>query len=481
MTFEQQTIPAADLSVPMRSAAPRPEVRTVSAGSLLSPGEEGIFFCIDNYTMMFYDRSMIDVLAWLHIDYLIDDFMNVVFTQLCEQKEDVVFYFEGIRIQANKCNFYGYGDGDRSVFEKVMPRIRLEISGRGLDYLRDLKLYCVDEYLRDWDNVPKPARMTRCDFAFDFVNTYSDIIDVITEHCWQSHTPTRRLMMYKSQAMKYDIKKGSEHTIYIGSKGSKKLLRIYDKKLERMDRFGNYKENPYSNPDSWIRFELQARDDIAQNLCFNEKKEPLAVLKTIYESFCFAEKIGIGHDVSCYRPCKWWQEFFDWQHIASIVQNLYFDGFYMKDPKARAQDNAEKHLPGFLRDLTACDSNYIELLLSNYLEYLNSGTDYSNRTLTSLHSYLQPLGIDLYFSKQGYFIEDVAGRTFVCFRFPSFISDKVFYPPQYYDHVERLQTIITQDTSESQDLDKLTGMDRFYAMQKRVQAAFSSTKGGDQE
>lgn len=295
-----------------------------------------IYSKIDWYTAIFSDMSFNTVLRWLGLEDYITEFCENVYEQ-CQGLEDkYIFNFRGVRLETNQWNFYGEqiveGTMQEHLFDKVLPKIRLDISGSGLDNLRALGMD-VDTFLRTQTDengeyvMPQPSHVTRIDFAFDLVNYLPEFLDTLIEYCENNHTPADRVCIVSDRArsgcgIKYSIRKGGQKTLYLGATTSEKMLRVYDKKLQYTNPEGTQyvKENPYDNPDSWIRIELQCRKDTAHGLCFPENKQldHLAILKYIYDNYAFAEE---GTTQYNRRPAQFWVDLFDWDTIVAIIQN----------------------------------------------------------------------------------------------------------------------------------------------------------------
>lgn len=218
---------------------------------------------------------------------------------------------------------------DLSVFDMKVPRIRLDISGKGLDFLRNYRDDDLDVFLRSEDQMLPGQHVTRCDFAFDFVNYKPELLDQLVDYIQLNHTDADRLcIMNKTSAMAYKIRTGNEKTVYVGSPQSDKLLRVYDKKKQFTDPTGQFyiKENDYENPDSWIRVEWQLRNAWAGRVLYahyeDSEMNMLSVLKEIYKEYNFADLSTPAHRRQAH---PFWQGVFDdWNLIKSIIQNKSF-------------------------------------------------------------------------------------------------------------------------------------------------------------
>lgn len=283
--------------------------------------EGNIYTKIDWYSAMFQDMSFMDVLKWLHLDCFVSDFLVGMYERLSGFDEMFVFSYEGINLETRQYNFFGEDFEAENCFYKKVPKIRLDISGSGLNFLRSLGKYDPEIYLRDESNIPKPFHCTRCDFAFDLIDYKPEFLDQVIDYARNNHTEADRLCIYKLQTgIKYSIRTGGQKTIYLGASTSDKMLRIYDKRLQYIDQStGLYKKaNDYMNPASWIRVELQTRNKIAHGLCYGQG-DMLSIFRYIYDSYCFSDIESTTKDNR--KPADFWQNLFDWDVIPQIVQN----------------------------------------------------------------------------------------------------------------------------------------------------------------
>lgn len=283
--------------------------------------EGNIYTKIDWYSAMFQDMSFMDVLKWLQLDCFVSDFLVGMNERLSGFDEMFVFSYEGINLETRQYNFFGEDLEVENCFYKKIPKIRLDISGSGLDFLRSLGKYDPEIYLRDESNIPQPFHCTRCDFAYDLIDYKPEFLDQVIDYARNNHTDADRLCIYKLQTgIKYSIRTGGQKTIYLGASTSDKMLRIYDKRLQYIDQSsGLYKKaNDYMNPASWIRVELQTRNKTAHGLCYGHG-DMLSIFRYIYDSYCFSDVENTTEHSR--KPAEFWLNLFDWDVIPQIVQN----------------------------------------------------------------------------------------------------------------------------------------------------------------
>lgn len=288
--------------------------------------DSGVYPKIDWLTLMFHDCTLNDVLFYLNQSDYLYDFVGSMYEKAGIQ-DNFVFVFNYIRVEIAKFYFYQQSP-DTPVFDFVVPSIRVDLSGKALDYLRSC----------DWDFymlrlVPTDLsfHVTRCDWAFDFVDYKADFMDRFIDHLQTHQLPSGRIPLISTHgAVKYSLKLGSEKTVYLGATKSDKLLRIYDKRMQYVDSdTGIWKEEiPFDDPSSWFRIELQTRNQTAHGLlmpgvngvyrCYDD------ILKYIFESYAFAD--GVSESRNCARTVvDFWNDLFPWQEVsAKIIQNANY-------------------------------------------------------------------------------------------------------------------------------------------------------------
>lgn len=284
---------------------------------------EGIFCKFDWYSCIFRDFTFNQALEFLGLDPTIyvseflahkSDYSRGAFDMISR------FSYEGVGIEANYYDVLSL-DSD-SIFTTPFKAVKIDISGSGLDFLRSANLD-PDYRLRDFSIYPENFNVTRCDFAFDLVNYQSNFIDELINYCETNCTPSGNVtLLHCKGAVKCSLRKIDQKTVYLGSTKGMRLLRVYDKKMECIDRnTGCYvKDNPYSNPDSWIRIELQTRRDEAMRLLFGKADNYfLSVFRYIFDTYCFSNYADSTKDNR--KPAQFWFDLFDWERIPAIIQN----------------------------------------------------------------------------------------------------------------------------------------------------------------
>lgn len=293
---------------------------------------------IDWFQCVFNDCTIEDVLSAIGVNYLITDDVEKVLSERFWISEgyltSLVFNFNGILLKIRGYDlqqllqFHELNTADEldsSVFTWLFPYINLTLSGSTLNFLRESG---VDVDVILFSPLPVPEygsyHVTRCDFAFDFINYKPDFLDKCIDQISRSSLPTGRLMSIGAGAgMCYTLRNGSkEKTLYLGSSKSNKLLRIYDKNLQYQFKAG---ANPYAVgdevPSSWIRVELQTRREAeCHKLLYGCDGDLLKVLRYIYDNFALVESDGTEYGKERHIS-ECWLTLFDWGTISRIIQN----------------------------------------------------------------------------------------------------------------------------------------------------------------
>lgn len=307
--------------------------------------ETGIFAKIDWYSAVFESCSINDVLHFIGLEEEQDEFFGNAFSRALGYDTQVTYAFDGVSIAVSYSliNHFAVDTGDLSVFDFVFDRIRLDISGSGLDNLREkwsssgLQVDTLDTHLRTEQVLDRGAyHITRCDFAFDLIDYKPEFLDTIIE--FLNGNPLKRApIMHLPSGLQYSIRTGDQKTVYLGSPRSDRMLRIYDKKMQSLDNNGIWIKNmEFAGADSWIRIELQTRNKIAHGLCLGEGSF-YSIFRYIYENFCFRDYNFCAERP---KPVQFWDDLFDWDAIPEIIQNLHYVN------TVSTADRAEKYVFG---------------------------------------------------------------------------------------------------------------------------------------
>lgn len=308
---------------------------------------------IDWFSGIFKMTTIDEVLKQFHIDKLenydkwVEAFNNRYVNNFSVLNETYI-NFSGLNIALsnydilrNNYDLEGLSvlDADQIVFNKI----QVNISGQGLDYLRSLGLD-VDQIVQNLNDCDLDFHVTRCDFAFDFINIAPTLVDELMTCCQKSETEFHRIRTGKVNGLKYSLRRGDQKTVYIGSTAGNKLLRVYDKKLEyQMSGKG---ETPYTvqtvQPYSWIRVELQSRRDLAEKLLYHQEFDPTyKYVMTLIHDECLPLQRYSDSNGYKLRSFESLEQVVNWAALPSIIQNIKVDQVYV-DPvikAVRAVDN----------------------------------------------------------------------------------------------------------------------------------------------
>lgn len=317
MEFEQLKL-SEDESVSIGISS---DANFISLDDPILDGQSFIYAKLDYYSAIFEDTSISEVIYWCGLGErgLKDEFFKAQSERSSGYDDVFVFSYNGVQVDVSK--FYLYNkEFDISAFDIPLPKIRLNISGKGLDYLRSIGFH-VDEQFRDQSYLLERQHVTRVDFAFDFVNYKQDILDQLIEYVETNQTDSGRIvLMGLTAGLRGSVRKIDQKTVYIGATASDQLLRVYDKRMQNIDRqTGLYTgDDPYRSPGSWIRFELQLRNKRAHNMCC-QPIDFTGVFRYLHDYYKFADLSTPAHRR---EPAAFWIEFMNWETLPPIIQNL---------------------------------------------------------------------------------------------------------------------------------------------------------------
>lgn len=337
---------------------------------------KGIFAQVDNFTAMFYNCKINDVFDFLQLDiskYYGDLYRErKMFSNMCAYQ----FQWNGVNVQAQNVSciemmkIIENNDAVSSeyapdledfvdVFELTLNAIRLELTGTGLEYMREFVNPEIDDYLRNKDLKPDNMKVTRIDFAYDFINYMPGILDAIIEYAQAYCSDSGRVLTYGGRGYKCDVTTVGQKKVILGSVHSNKLLRIYDKRLEQMDsRREVYKKpNKYNNPNSWIRFEFQCRKDTAHTLCYGSSENPdsyqmpglFSIFKKLMEDYQFIDPETNSHTRSPYKP---WLDLWNWVELTQLYK--------MQNADCQIFETYEDKLRNFIKQVAPSLMVYID-------------------------------------------------------------------------------------------------------------------------
>lgn len=325
---------------------------------------------------------MNDVLSWLNLDDAVTDFC-LGFYERCRGFDNRFnFTYNGITLETADFSFYGK-EINVSLFDVTVPKIRLELSGSGLDFLRS-RGFDVDMYVKYPIDLPEGGayHFTRVDYAFDFINYCPEFVDCMIDHIYHHKLPSERVpVLNLPGGIKVKLVTGGQKTIYLGSPQSDRMLRVYDKRMQYVDLgTGAYKkDNPYGNPDSWFRIEWQCRNQFANSLIRSDL-EHKHILKDIFERYAFSDS---NSDKRSRRPVDFWLKLFDWSDVEKrIVQNAKY--VESTSPEEEVIDRFQKvMMRTFILYFSLVGREGLEKACNDYLNSLSGSDPVSQRRYIS--------------------------------------------------------------------------------------------------
>lgn len=294
-----------------------------------------IFGKLDWFSCMFYNTSIVQLFEFLRLpEDLLTDFLANAFDQNMGYCTNYTLVFEGVSFHLDFDEFLLLNYDYSKIWDYKFAKIRVDCSGSGLDYLRSLGFHEVGEiesYLNDPDNYPgeidRDFKVTRADFAFDFINydRCPDFVEKLLDWFYSTeYNPDYRSaagLVYtgRQSGLKYSLRSGDQHTVYLGTARSLKLVRIYNKLMQYQKNGVTVKELPtcYSDIDiqSWFRIEFQTRQKEAGHYLFGFRTFK-DILKILFNDYLIRDSHG--------KPIDFMLELYDWGSLQEIPYNTPF-------------------------------------------------------------------------------------------------------------------------------------------------------------
>lgn len=265
-----------------------------------------VFAKLDWFSVVLYNTCMDDILKKLCIyNEVYEELLGSAYIRSQGFSDVVVFTANGVSIELRHDDYLS--TDKESVFAKKFKKIRVDISGSGLDFLRGYFRPDV-EFLRDdfWGVNQEDYNITRCDFAYDFVNYKPEFLDHLLN--WikdferdlisDIHSGADIRLNAGSRHIQYSYRCGSgQKTLYLGSPRGDKMVRIYDKYLEQTKNgiFIHGRDPRFEGIpqiDSWFRIELQCRRKCATQYLFGCHGNIDNVLRAIFDDYLIRDKDG---------------------------------------------------------------------------------------------------------------------------------------------------------------------------------------------
>ncbi len=282
-----------------------------------------LFYCLDAWTGVFYDMTLIDVLDYFHISDIFRSFFETEVPKIVEYVygASAKFVFNNIMIEFPLYSFKAAIESDIDWIESFKyPHIRVAMMGKGLIYLRSIGID-VDSILR-----VKCAflKVTRVDFAYDFFNYNAGLLDSLDSFTRATNclTPKKRISVRGHKSGIGFTKRigATEMTIYLGTPQSDRVLRIYDKKLERIAAGnGIMVDAPYGltvdQISEWVRVEWQLRNDKAAEMLYSSTADDAGFMGVLREIGTFYDILYADRGTS-YGV---WKRYFSVESLQKLV------------------------------------------------------------------------------------------------------------------------------------------------------------------
>lgn len=360
----------------------------------------GVYAKIDNYTVMLFNTSIENILKKLGLyDEIFDEIICTGHEMAVGAWEsNYVYAYNGVMLSL-RYDDYLFSEKE-TVFSNVYQKIRLELSGRGLDYLRSLD-FDVEKTLSDvdfWGVENKDYRLTRCDFAYDFVNYKGDFVDKLLSWIKQyesdldiKRSDDLRLSCGRRSGILYNYRCGSGIKLfYLGGSHSEKMVRIYDKKLEQtqngvfkcdVNRLFADEIEQDGEIKSWFRIEFQTRREPAAQFLYSCEGDIRLVLKQVFNDYKLRDREG--------NVLPFILDLFDWSTLPEI--KLYASKCYFIQLEV---ERSEKFITSmafrscYLLILKYGIAGFVDILNREMLKTYTSNTFTSNRRLNSFNIHL---------------------------------------------------------------------------------------------
>lgn len=168
---------------------------------------------------------------------------------------------------------YTHGSGLQVLMGTQGMGIHCIYSAQALQQLGMRHDFWPDSVIRWWRG---KAQATRVDIALDLIDGNASV---------QSFVSALKAGLARTAAKKWRVMQNSEsgHTVYIGSRTSERMLRIYNKKAERAAAFEDVEH------ENWIRVEVELKGDRAKaflNGCIDNSIDDV-ILATLLDACNF--------------------------------------------------------------------------------------------------------------------------------------------------------------------------------------------------
>lgn len=293
-----------------------------------------IFSSIDTLHVIYYNYTMKKIFKHLDLPTEnISGMYEIGDDGFCKNIKNRGYTFE---FKLNYNNIWLHGDCSTVDVDTLKPdnfftfefkKIRVEITGEGMEFLRSRHFSPDDTFIKQsfWLACNTRYNITRVDFAFDYVNDKKDTFDAIFTYVDNYQLANRccgRLLTGRGSGISFKRKYGNEDTLYLGSTGSDKICRIYDKKLERgSDRIAkldipSFMLNDIKEVKSWYRVELQFRRFYCEEQLFGNRGDLKNNLMFLFDNFMICDKDERGD----YHHIQPMVDLYDWTKLQKLYK-----------------------------------------------------------------------------------------------------------------------------------------------------------------
>ncbi len=280
-----------------------------------------IYTRIDTYSVVLYNCNISSVLKTLDIpcDDLYKLFDNNYKAVEVGIGDKFVFSNKntGLRFEAKFHEYLDFinaeeeGRADINIIDFPFSYLRFYISGTGVDYIENLEHaeenYTLQVKFSDpnvWSDCCENWVVTRCDFAFDYVNyegnEFERLRKIIADADFDDkYSNNGRLYTGVNNGIAFSYRGGKERTIYLGGTAADRMLRIYDKKFQ-LCKDGIWDDSSIPKVikekevtiESWYRVELQCRRNFAERYLVSCQGDFRYVMGEICNYFDVRDKNG---------------------------------------------------------------------------------------------------------------------------------------------------------------------------------------------
>lgn len=178
----------------------------------------------------------------------------------------------------------------------------VKFSAQALDYYSEKTGFQVYEFLQSVEyDILYTIRLSRIDCVCDYIDEDINVTEIYQSLIDNRVAVFREYLSNKTMQLEFrrhkveisGIVKGEDvPTVYLGSVHSNARLRIYDKKIEQLERKGN-KLDKARKCRNWVRFELVLRHEYSHQLgkelakIHNNDDFANLIAHTIIQKFCF--------------------------------------------------------------------------------------------------------------------------------------------------------------------------------------------------